>query len=158
MYKRQVQSPPECVVKADNADVHGDYKYRVEVEWYRTTELPVPIALEVAPGLIMPTRSATWSELTTEAGDKLLKALWNSPLVTLYESIDEDSVPVKPDAIVSDFRAPSLTDTVVWPTMPGPGFIFGCSSDTMDECLGRGLFGLPAHMACLLYTSPSPRD
>uniref|UniRef100_A0A7R9ZN23 DCD domain-containing protein n=1 Tax=Craspedostauros australis TaxID=1486917 RepID=A0A7R9ZN23_9STRA len=49
------------------------------------------------------------------------------------------------DELLTDFRCPR-PDEESWPVMPGPGFIFGCSSDTMDECLGRGLFGLPAHM------------
>ena len=72
-----------------------------------------------------------------------MKALWNSPLVTLYESWSDDTEP--PENMLLDFRAPA-SDEVAWPTMPGSGFIFGCSSETMDECLGRGLFGLPAHM------------
>jgi hypothetical protein len=46
---------------------------------------------------------------------------------------------------LTDFRCP-VSQEVSWPIMPGPGFIFGCSSDTMDECLGRGVLGLPAHM------------
>lgn len=81
-----------------------------------------------------------------------MKAIWNSPLCTLYESwsggdYDDDARDSPPvgEAILTEFRCP-LPNEIAWPTMPGPGFIFGCNSETMDECLGRGLFGLPAHM------------
>ena len=118
--------------------------YRVGVEWYRTTEFPISIALEVAPDLILPTASTQFcQDMSSSTGASLMKALWNSPLVTLYESWSDDAEP--PENILADFREPA-PDEVAWPTMPGPGFIFGCSSDTMDECLGRGIFGLPAHM------------
>jgi hypothetical protein len=76
-----------------------------------------------------------------------MKALWNSPLVTLYESwsLEDDREPPAAEALLTDFRCP-LPDEVPWPVLPGPGFIFGCSSDTMDECLGKGILGMPAHM------------
>jgi hypothetical protein len=97
-------------------------------------------------------------------GNSLIKASWTSPLVTLYESwTDEEEPPPSPEAILTDWRAPGIKTstskvdahaygnnvdetTMAWPTMPGPGFIFGCRSDTMDECFGRGIFGLPAHV------------
>lgn len=124
--------------------------YRFAVEWYRTTEFPIKMALEVATDLLLPTRTTQYcQDMSARTGESLMKAVWNSPLVTLFESwSDEEGLPPPPshDAIVTDFRAPLDMD-VAWPTMPGPGFIFGCSSDTMDECLGRGLFGLPAHMS-----------
>jgi hypothetical protein len=75
-----------------------------------------------------------------------MKAVWNSPLVTLYEPWSGEKEPPAPEDILTDFRAPGGSDDMDWPTTPGPGFIFGCSSDTMDECLGRGILGLPAHM------------
>jgi cleavage and polyadenylation specificity factor subunit 4 len=130
-------------------DEHDAFCYRFDVEWYRTTEFPIAIALEVAPDLLLPTRSTQHcQDMSARTGESLMKAVWNSPLVTLYESwSDEDGLPPPAlDAFMTDFRAPA-EDEAAWPTMPGPGFIFGCSSDTMDECLGRGLFGLPAHMS-----------
>jgi cleavage and polyadenylation specificity factor subunit 4 len=123
------------------------YCYSVGLEWYRTCELPVKIALEAAPGLDLPSdHSETCLNLHPRIGASLLRVIWNSPLVTLYEAWSDDAPePPAPDAILTDFRCPP-DDEVAWPTMPGPGFIFGCSSDTMDECLGRGVFGLPGHM------------
>lgn len=117
------------------------------VEWYRTTELPIRTALEVAPDLLLPTQNTQLcQDMSTKTGESLMKAIWNSPLVSLYESWnDESGEPPLAEAILSDFRCPT-DDEIPWPVMPGPGFIFGCSSDTMDECLGRGIFGLPAHM------------
>jgi hypothetical protein len=86
--------------------------------------------------------------MTSKTGEAVMKAVWNSPLCTLYESWnaeeEEGKAPVG-DAIMTEFRC-QLPKEVAWPTMPGPGFIFGCNSQTMNECLGRGLFGLPAHM------------
>lgn len=33
-----------------------------------------------------------------------------------------------------------------FPVWPGPGFVFGVSNSTLDECLGRGLVGGPASL------------
>lgn len=129
------------------ADVEKDaFCYRFKVEWYRTTELPIDVALEAAPDLLLPTPQTQYcQDMSSKTGESLMKTIWNSPLVTLYESWLGDKDPPVPDAILTDFRAPSDEERP-WPTVPGPGFIFGCNSDTMDECLGRGIFGLPAHM------------
>ena len=138
------------------ADEEGPFCYRFQCEWYRTCELPIATALEAAPHLLLPTAATKYCEdMTSKTGEAVMKAVWNSPMCTLYESwsggdYDEDAMenkdpPPVGDAILTDFRCPLPTE-IAWPTIPGPGFIFGCNSQTMDECLGRGLFGLPAHM------------
>lgn len=120
--------------------------YRFKCEWYRTTELPVETALSASPNLLLPTNQTQLCEnMTPKTGEAVMKALWNSPIVTLYESCTGEEEPPKNDVLVTDFRCPSPKEKM-WPVMPGPGFIFGCASDTMDECLGRGILGLPAHM------------
>lgn len=124
----------------------GPFSYRFKCEWYRTTELPISTAVEAAPDLLLPTRQTQYcQDMTSKTGEALMKAVWNSPLVTLYESYTSDKEPPKEDAVLTDFRSPP-PEEVAWPTAPGPGFIFGCNSQTMDECLGRGILGLPAHM------------
>ena len=139
-----------------NADEEGAFCYRFKCKWYRTCELPISIALEAAPHLLLPTAATKYMEdMTSKTGEAVMKALWNSPMCTLYESwsggdYEEEAMSTKDpppvgDAILTDFRCPA-PDELSWPTIPGPGFIFGCNSQTMDECLGRGLFGLPAHM------------
>lgn len=134
-------------VYEEDTDVTKDaFCFRVKVDWYRTTELPIDTALEAANELLLPTRTTQFSQdMTPKTGELLMKAVWNSPLVTLYEPWAGDKEPPAPEEILTDFRAPGAND-IGWPTTPGPGFIFGCSSDTMDECLGRGILGLPAHM------------
>ncbi|KAL7431611.1 hypothetical protein ACHAXH_003696 [Discostella pseudostelligera] len=138
------------------ADDEGGFCYRFQCSWYRTCELPIATALEAAPHLLLPTSTTKYcQDMTSKTGEAVMKAVWNSPLCTLYESwtgedYDEGALssknpPPMGEAILTDFRCPSPYE-VAWPTMPGPGFIFGCNSQTMDECLGRGLFGLPAHM------------
>lgn len=132
----------------DNENSPEAFAYRLGVEWYRTTEFPIATALEAAPDLLLPTTQTQFcQDMSPATGEKLMKALWNSPLVTLYESwsADDEEDPPAQEALLTDFRCPPL-DEIPWPVLPGPGFIFGCSSDTMDECLGRGLLGLPAHM------------
>ena len=129
---------------ATEADPSDPFCYRIKLEWYRTTELSIDTALEVAPDLLLPTRQTQYcQDMSPKTGESLMKAVWNSPLVTLYESWLGEEDP--PEGILTDFRAPPA-GKVAWPVTPGPGFIFGCSSDTMDECLGRGILGLPAHM------------
>ena len=152
-----VMSPARYQKAADIASNTGGEKdtptsdpfcYRCKVEWYRTTEFPIDTALTVAPDLLLPTSSTQFcQDMSPQTGESLMKAIWNSPLVTLYESWsdDDDRGPPAPEDILTDFRAPPIQE-IAWPVMPGPGFIFGCSSDTMDECLARGIFGLPAHM------------
>jgi hypothetical protein len=130
------------------------FSYRFSIEWYRTTEMSYSTALGAAPDLFFPTsKTQLCQNMTSKTGESLMKAVWNSPLVALYESWGENygengedyQEPPAPDALLTDFRCPSPNE-VPWPVMPGPGFIFGCSSDTMDECLGRGIFGMPMHM------------
>lgn len=125
------------------------FNYQFEIEWYRTAELPIPTVMEAAPNITLPTKSTGFCQtIDSNSGDAILKALWNSPLITLYESsstADDAPEPPKDDAILTDFRA-NNEDEVDWPIMPGPGFLFGCNSHNMDECLGRGIMGLPMHM------------
>jgi cleavage and polyadenylation specificity factor subunit 4 len=123
---------------------NSEFSYRLSVEWYRTCELPIKTALDAAPDLLLPTRTTQFcQDMSSRTGESLMKAVWNSPLVTLYESWSGEQDP--PADILTDFRFPS-PDEIPWPTMPGPGFVFGCNQETMDECLGRGVFGLPANM------------
>eukprot|EP00978_Attheya_sp_CCMP212_P009420 scaffold22306_cov55-Attheya_sp.AAC.2 len=135
------------VMNDDDDGTKGDpFCYRFKCEWYRTVELMISTAVEAAPDLLLPTSSTHYClDMTSKTGEALMKAVWNSPLVTLYESWTGTQDPPADDAILSDFRAPP-PEEMEWPTTPGPGFIFGCNSQTMDECLGRGIFGLPAHM------------
>ncbi|EJK49944.1 hypothetical protein THAOC_31122 [Thalassiosira oceanica] len=144
--KRKRQPKSDAV----SADKDGPFCYRFKCVWYRTCELPVSTALDAAPDLLLPTPATRYcQDMTSKSGEAVMKAVWNSPLCTLYESFsdegDESRKPPAPENILKDFRCP-LPGEVPWPTMPSPGFIFGCNSQTMDECLGRGLFGLPAHM------------
>lgn len=134
------------VAASDGTSDQDPFCYRIKLEWYRTTELLIDTALEAAPDLLLPTRQTQYcQDMSSQTGESLMKAIWNAPLVTLYESWSGEEDPPAPEALLTDFRAPA-PDEILWPVAPGPGFIFGCSSDTMDECLGRGIFGLPAHM------------
>jgi hypothetical protein len=133
------------------------------------------MAVEAAPDLLLPTQQTQYcQDMSPQTGESIMKLLWNSPLTTLYESWSGEEDPPANDALLSDFRAPvawpregehgqhyqeeeaAAAAEVGWPIVPGPGFIFGCSSDTMDECLGRGIFGLPAHMKMAAANSIVP--
>eukprot|EP00543_Licmophora_paradoxa_P015661 CAMPEP_0202473032 /NCGR_PEP_ID=MMETSP1360-20130828/89675_1 /ASSEMBLY_ACC=CAM_ASM_000848 /TAXON_ID=515479 /ORGANISM="Licmophora paradoxa, Strain CCMP2313" /LENGTH=299 /DNA_ID=CAMNT_0049099773 /DNA_START=12 /DNA_END=911 /DNA_ORIENTATION=- len=123
----------------------SQFDYRIGVEWYRTCELAITTALEAAPDLLLPTRTTQFcQDMSAQTGESLMKAVWNSPLVSLYESWSSEAED-PPIDILADFRCPPNNE-IAWPTMPGPGFIFGCTSETMDECLGRGILGLPQNM------------
>lgn len=120
--------------------------YRFRCDWYRTTELPIDVAVDASPELLLPTKTTQYcQDMTSKTGWAIMKAIWNSPLVSLYESFTGEKDPPKDDELLTDFRCPLPTEKS-WPVMPGPGFIFGCNSQTMDECLGRGILGLPFHM------------
>jgi cleavage and polyadenylation specificity factor subunit 4 len=146
------KAPPEQLLQPDYIENQPNteelFSYTIELEWFRTTEFPIKVALEAAPDLILPTpETSLCQEMSNTAGEQLMKAVWNAPLVTLYESWSENDNQAPPalDALLTDFRCPP-PDEVAWPVSPQPGFIFGCSSDTMDECLGRGIFGMPKDM------------
>mmetsp|Transcript_30028 Transcript_30028/g.45539 ORF Transcript_30028/g.45539 Transcript_30028/m.45539 type:complete len:593 (+) Transcript_30028:180-1958(+) len=139
-----IQGAAIVTSSASFVETRSEFCYRCGVEWYRTCELPIDTALEAAPQLLLPTITTQFcQDMSSKTGESLMKAIWNSPLVALYESWSADHDP--PKDILADFRAPPASE-VAWPTMPGPGFIFGCNSETMDECLGRGVFGLPINM------------
>ena len=121
------------------------FLFQVGVEWYRTVELRISTAVQAAPDLLLPNKKSGFcQEMLPKTGEAVMKAVWNSPITTLYESFTIVEPPTD-ENILTDFRAPSH-DEISWPTMPGPGFLFGCNSQNMDECLGRGILGLPNHM------------
>jgi cleavage and polyadenylation specificity factor subunit 4 len=168
-----VTGPATYVPEIDHeGDQDDSFTYQVPIEWYRTTEFPVIMAQKVIPDLRLPGSAGSdasaadqlsmYTILPWTTGEKLMKALWNSPLVTLYESwneteeVDQEGNPrPRPSAEELLLQQPGdeghsgtapVSDDEPWPVAPGPGFIFGCSAETMDECLGRGILGLPAHM------------
>lgn len=121
------------------------FSFQIQLDWYRTVELRITTAVEAAPDLLLPNRkSGVCHQMNPSTGEAVMKAVWNSPITTLYESFSGVEPPAD-EALLTDFRAPSPSE-IAWPTMPGPGFLFGCNSQNMDECLGRGILGLPNHM------------
>lgn len=131
--------------EGDDAIEEDQFCYKFQCEWYRTTELSIKTVLGAVSDLLLPSKTTGYcQDVSTNTGEIVIKALWNSPLVTLYESFSGNTEPPTDDMLLLDFRAPD--GEVSWPTMPTPGFIFGCTSQTMDECLGRGIMGLPSHM------------
>lgn len=110
---------------ANNTPVELRFTHRFTLEWYRTTEFPTATALEAAEDLFLPTsKTELCQDMSSKTGESLMKALWNSPLVTLYESWsqDDDREPPAPEALLTDFRCPP-PDEVAWPVLPGPDFI-----------------------------------
>jgi YT521-B-like domain len=100
---------------------HHGFDYSFSVKWYRTTELPAHTAKEAAPDLIFPCSDTSFCQtMSPRTGEALMKAVWNSPLVTLHESWTGDKEPPSLDALLIDFRAP-LPKEIAWPIMPGPG-------------------------------------
>ena len=95
--------------------------YSLKIEWYRTTELPIPTAKKAASELILPSKDSSQCQaMSSQTGESLMKAVWNSPLVTLHESWTGDKEPPAPEDFLTDIRAPK-EDEIAWPTMPGPG-------------------------------------
>jgi cleavage and polyadenylation specificity factor subunit 4 len=110
----------EASVQDEMENDPDGFCYRFKVEWCRTTELPLPTAKSAAPGLVLPTKDSFCITMSPQTGGSLMKAVWNSPLITLYESWTGDQDPPAQEALLTDFRAPAL-DEISWPTMPGPG-------------------------------------
>lgn len=132
------------VADDDDDEFADDFTHRITLEYYRTMELPHATVLRAAPDVVLPDADVgPVVELSPADGEAVMKAAWNSPLVSLYESYDGTTEP--PTDLLGDPRAfpPHARH---WPTGPGPGFLFGCTRRNMDECLGRGVLGLPHHM------------
>jgi len=107
--------------EVDYSKSRDSFCYCVKMEWYRTCELPIHVAKKAAQDLKLPSRDTRFCQpMTSKIGESLMKALWNSPLVTLYESWAGETEPPGLDVILADFRAPR-EDEIAWPTMPGPG-------------------------------------
>ena len=151
--------------------------FLIPVEWYRVVELPLATAYTYAPALLLPTPTThPLLNMGSDTGGKLLSAVWNSPVTTLYERSDGVTVPaIVPmkclDVGESPPHCPPLAPSYggpksksyttdpnhrSWPTRPGPGFIFGCNTITMGEALGRGIFGLPMHMKLAATSTITP--
>jgi len=79
--------------------------YCVKLERYRTTELPIDTTIKAAPDLFLPLRKTQYcQDMLPKTGESLMKAVWNSPLVTLYKSWTGEKVPPAPDALLTDLR------------------------------------------------------
>ena len=91
----------------EDATEEDQFCYKFQCEWYRTTELSVKTVLSAVTDLPLPSKASGYcQDVTTDAGDIILKALWNSPLVTLYESFSGNFEPPTDDMLLLDFRAP----------------------------------------------------
>ena len=100
---------PAVFQQGKTDDTPDSFSYKISVEWYRTTEVPVATALEAAPDLLLPTKQTQFClDMSPKTGESLMKALWNSPLVTLYESwsTEDEDEPPKPEELLTDFRCP----------------------------------------------------
>lgn len=103
--------------------------------------------------------SANGHEVDAETGHALMRLLFNQPKIQLHYRSVEDEPRLLGGAEELAIRRREAAESVFGgpPAFPPnfngggppsfkvskPGFVFGCTGQTIDECFGRMLFGLP---------------
>jgi hypothetical protein len=99
------------------------------------------------------TTSPNGHEVDAETGHALMRLLFNQAQIRLHYRSVEDEGRLAGGAEELANRRREAAESISGPprayALPGnakvalPGFVFGCTAATIDECFGRMLFGLP---------------
>ncbi|CAI5718741.1 unnamed protein product [Peronospora effusa] len=126
------------------------------IEWLRICECPWERLAQFENKLVAVPECPNGHELDVETGHALMRLLYNQPQIKLhYRSVeDEPKLPGGAEELATRRReaaesllgtpggAPGFERTAPAWKVTQPGFVFTCTSETIDECFGRLLFGL----------------
>ncbi|CAH0482395.1 unnamed protein product [Peronospora belbahrii] len=140
------------------------------IEWLRICECPWERLAQLGNKQVAVPDCPNGHELDAETGHALVRLLFNQPEIKLhYRSVeDELKLPGGAEELATRRReaAESLLGTPG--DVPGydgpapawkvtrPGFVFTCTSQTINECFGRMLFGLAADQEALALQHVTP--
>jgi len=139
---------PEC-----SEDDPSQWTPKFQIKWLRICELPFKLCAFLKNPYnsdLSIIRSRDCQEIHPAVGPKILMMLFKQSEVELHEDAMEGDLELHSFTLPDDYD-PEAYKTMShtpehFPIKPGGGFIFGCNGRTMDECMARMLFGLPANM------------
>lgn len=139
------------------AEGRSEWTGAFPVEWLRICECPWERLARFENKLLAVLECQNGYEVDSDTGHSLVRLLYNQPPIQLhYRSVeDEVNLPGGAEELATRRReaAESLCPvsnglgfsgppTSRW-LVNQPGFVFTCTTQTIDECFGRMLFGLP---------------
>ncbi|KAF4034349.1 Development and cell death domain [Phytophthora infestans] len=137
------------------ADGKAEWAGSFGIEWLRICECPWERLAQFENKQLAVSECPNGQELDAETGHALVRLLFNQPQIQLhYRSVeDESKLPGGAEELATRRReaAESLFGAPAGPGFGGPaprwqpsqpGFVFACTTQTIDECFGRMLFGL----------------
>ncbi|GMF48521.1 unnamed protein product [Phytophthora fragariaefolia] len=139
------------------------------VDWLRICECPWERLAQFENKHLAVPDCPNGQELDAETGHALVRLLFNQPQIQLhYRSVeDEPKLPGGAEELATRRReaAESLFGAPAGPGFGGPpprwtpsqpGFVFTCTTQTIDECFGRMLFGLEKEQESLAQQHVTP--
>ncbi|CEG38865.1 cleavage and polyadenylation specificity factor cpsf30-like [Plasmopara halstedii] len=140
------------------------------IEWLRICECPWDRLAQFENKLLTVPECPNGHELDSDTGHSLVRLLYNQPQIQLHYRSVEDEMKLLGGAEELATRrreaAESLFGAPIGPGFNGsapprwkvtqPGFVFTCVAQTIDECFGRMLFGLPLEQDTLAQQHVSP--
>uniref|UniRef100_M4BLQ1 Cleavage and polyadenylation specificity factor subunit 4 n=1 Tax=Hyaloperonospora arabidopsidis (strain Emoy2) TaxID=559515 RepID=M4BLQ1_HYAAE len=137
------------------ADGRSTWSGAFGIEWLRICECPWERLAQFENKQLAVSECPNGQELDADTGHALVRLLSNQPEIKLhYRSVeDEPKLPGGAEELATRRReaAESLFGASSVPGFGGPGpawkvtkpgFVFTCTTQTIDECFGRMLFGL----------------
>ncbi|KAG3097627.1 hypothetical protein PI124_g15291, partial [Phytophthora idaei] len=151
------------------ADGKSEWAGSIGIEWLRICECPWERLAQFENKQLAVPECPNGHELDVETGHALVRLLFNQPQIQLhYRSVeDEPKLPGGAEELANRRReaAESLFGAPGGPGFGGPaprwkatqpGFVFTCTTQTIDECFGRMLFGLAQEQEGLAQQHVTP--
>ncbi|KAE9028406.1 hypothetical protein PR003_g10626 [Phytophthora rubi] len=151
------------------ADGKTEWTGAFGVEWLRICECPWERLAQFENKHLAVPECTNGHELDADTGHALVRLLYNQPQIQLhYRSVeDEPKLPGGAEELATR-RREAAESLVGAPSAPGfggpaarwkpsgPGFVFSCTTQMIDECFGRMLFGLEKEQESLAQQHVTP--
>ncbi|KAI9907925.1 hypothetical protein PsorP6_003241 [Peronosclerospora sorghi] len=136
------------------------------IEWLRICECPWERLAQFENKHLAVSECSNGQELDMDLGHALMRLLFNQPPIKLhYRSVEEE--PKLPggahelamrrrEAAESVFSAPGAPGFSPTWKVTQAGYVFTCTTQTIDECFGRMLFGLPSSQETMAQQHVAP--
>ncbi|RLN95472.1 hypothetical protein BBJ28_00007262 [Nothophytophthora sp. Chile5] len=140
-----------------------------DVEWLRICECPWERLAQFENKQLAVTECPNGHELEADMGHALMRLLFNQAQIQLhYRSVEDEAKLVGGAEELANRRREAAESVFGGPGAGGPGgpsprwkvsqpgFVFSCTSGTIDECFGRMLFGLASDQEALAVKNVVP--
>ncbi|KAH7463844.1 hypothetical protein PRIC1_006452 [Phytophthora ramorum] len=153
------------------ADGKTEWSGAFGVEWLRICECPWERLAQFENKILDVPQCPNGHELDAETGHALMRLLFNQAKIQLhYRSVEDEPKLYGGAEELATRRREAAESLAGGPAGPGPGFggppqrwratqpgfVFTCTSQTIDECFGRLLFGLAKEQEALAQQHVTP--